>query len=94
MFLLSMASDEDPSWVSRSPAGFRSDPLSREEPRKFNENRDRPAIGCHHRRTVTSFTAVHRVTAFAEVIEAAGAIPLFLPPYSPDLNPIEQTSAD
>ena len=28
-----------------------------------------------------------------EAIEAVGATPLYLPPYSPDLNPIEQVFA-
>jgi transposase len=32
---------------------------------------------------------VHKVAGVAEAIESAGATPLFLPPYSPDLNPIE-----
>ena len=32
----------------------------------------------------------HKVTGVREVIEAAGASLLYLPPYSPDLNPIEQ----
>ena len=32
---------------------------------------------------------VHRVAGVAEAIEAAGATLLYLPPYSPDLNPIE-----
>ena len=31
----------------------------------------------------------HKVTGVAEAIEATGAKILFLPPYSPDLNPIE-----
>ena len=31
----------------------------------------------------------HRVGGIREAIEAAGAILLYLPPYSPDLNPIE-----
>ncbi|TPK92792.1 transposase [Mesorhizobium sp. B2-4-12] len=31
----------------------------------------------------------HKVTAARQTIEAAGARMLFLPPYSPDLNPIE-----
>jgi tRNA(adenine34) deaminase len=31
---------------------------------------------------------VHRSPVFAEAIEAAGAMLLYLPPYSPDLNPI------
>lgn len=31
----------------------------------------------------------HKVGGVREAIEAAGAKPLFLPPYSPDLNPIE-----
>ena len=32
----------------------------------------------------------HKVAGVHEAIEAAGATILFLPPYSPDLNPIEQ----
>jgi transposase len=32
---------------------------------------------------------VHKVAGVREAIEAAGAILLYLPPYSPDLNPIE-----
>ena len=32
----------------------------------------------------------HKVSGVREAIEAAGASVLFLPPYSPDLNPIEQ----
>jgi len=32
---------------------------------------------------------VHKVTGVREAIEAAGATLLYLPPYSPDLNPIE-----
>jgi transposase len=32
---------------------------------------------------------VHKVAGVAEAIEAAGATPLYLPKYSPDLNPIE-----
>jgi transposase len=33
--------------------------------------------------------AIHRVAGVAEAIEAAGATLRYLPPYSPDLNPIE-----
>ena len=35
----------------------------------------------------------HKVTGVREVIEAAGARLLYLPPYSPDFNPIEQIFA-
>src|SRR5260221_1184584 len=35
----------------------------------------------------------HKVAGVREAIEAAGASLLFLPPYSPDLNPIEQAFA-
>lgn len=35
----------------------------------------------------------HKVKDVREAIEAAGARLLFLPPYSPDLNPIEQLFA-
>ena len=33
---------------------------------------------------------VHHVRGIAEIIRSVGAIPLYLPPYSPDLNPIEK----
>lgn len=35
----------------------------------------------------------HKGTAVREAIEAVGASLMFLPPYSPDLNPIEQAFA-
>lgn len=35
----------------------------------------------------------HKVTGIREGIEAKGAMLLYLPPYSPDLNPIEQAFA-
>jgi len=35
----------------------------------------------------------HKVSGVKEAIEAAGAIRMFLPPYSPDFNPIEQAYA-
>jgi transposase len=35
----------------------------------------------------------HKVVGVREAIEAVGARLLYLPPYSPDLNPIEQTFA-
>jgi transposase len=37
--------------------------------------------------------AAHKVTGIREAIEARGAELLYLPPYSPDLNPIEQAFA-
>lgn len=37
--------------------------------------------------------ASHKVAGVREAIEGAGAQPLYLPPYSPDLNPIEQVFA-
>jgi transposase len=37
--------------------------------------------------------AVHKIAGVAEAIEAVGARVLYLPPYSPDLNPIEQVFA-
>ena len=35
----------------------------------------------------------HRVRGVREAIEGAGAVCLYLPPYSPDFNPIEQAFA-
>lgn len=35
----------------------------------------------------------HKVSGVKEIIEAAGAKIIYLPPYSPDLNPIEQVFA-
>src|SRR4028119_866313 len=37
--------------------------------------------------------AAHKVAGVAEAIRAAGASLMYLPPYSPDLNPIEQAFA-
>lgn len=37
--------------------------------------------------------AAHKVAGIREAIEAAGARVVYLPPYSPDLNPIEQAFA-
>ena len=37
--------------------------------------------------------AAHKVDGVARAIRAAGASVLYLPPYSPDLNPIEQVFA-
>jgi transposase len=37
--------------------------------------------------------AAHKVAGLREMIQAAGASLLYLPPYSPDLNPIEQAFA-
>lgn len=33
--------------------------------------------------------SIHKVKGVQELILSAGALPLYLPPYSPDLNPIE-----
>src|SRR6202163_4056907 len=38
-------------------------------------------------------TSPHKVPGICEAIEAAGAKLLYLPPYSPDFNPIEQLFA-
>ena len=37
--------------------------------------------------------AAHKVAGVREAIESAGATLLYLPPYSPDMNPIEQLFA-
>ena len=37
--------------------------------------------------------AAHKVAGVRDTIQAAGASLLYLPPYSPDLNPIEQVFA-
>jgi transposase len=37
--------------------------------------------------------SVHKVDGIEEAIESRGAIPFYLPAYSPDLNPIEQLFA-
>jgi transposase len=37
--------------------------------------------------------SVHKVDGIEEAIEARGAIPVYLPTYSPDFNPIEQLFA-
>ena len=35
--------------------------------------------------------AIHHVSEVTQLLEDAGILVLFLPPYSPDLNPIEET---
>ena len=35
----------------------------------------------------------HKVAGVREALQAVGAVPLYLPPYSPDFNPIEQVFA-
>jgi DDE superfamily endonuclease len=35
--------------------------------------------------------AIHRVNAIREIVEAQGVLMFFLPPYSPDFNPIEES---
>ena len=37
--------------------------------------------------------SIHKVDGIEEAIEARGALPVYLPAYSPDLNPIEQLFA-
>jgi transposase len=37
--------------------------------------------------------SAHKVPGIRDAIEGAGAKPLYLPPYSPDFNPIEQLFA-
>jgi hypothetical protein len=38
----------------------------------------------------TDNAAIHRINQVRELIEGAGAILIYLPPYSPDTNPIEE----
>ena len=45
------------------------------------------------RLNVTRIVVAHRLSTIREAIEARGARLLFLPAYSPDLNPIEQVFA-
>ncbi|CAB4024420.1 Hypothetical predicted protein [Paramuricea clavata] len=54
----------------------------------------RPFNGINSRSVVVmDNAAIHHVPEVVEVINRAGAIVRFLPPYSPDLNPIEQAFA-
>ena len=40
-----------------------------------------------------SWSSAHKVNGVRQAIEGIGASVLYLPPYSPDLNPIEQLFA-
>jgi transposase len=48
-------------------------------------------IGIHPRSSDN--LSSHKVAGVRQAIEAAGATLMYLPPYSPDLNPIEQAFA-
>jgi hypothetical protein len=43
-----------------------------------------------HSIVVLDNASIHHVHGITELIQGVGAIPLFLPPYSPDFNPIEE----
>ena len=50
-----------------------------------------PFDGSNHRSVVVFDNAsIHHLSTVVELISAAGALVRFLPPYSPDLNPIEE----
>lgn len=51
-----------------------------------------PRLNTHHL-VIMDNAAFHKSAETAELIEATGATLLFLPPYSPDFNPIEQDFA-
>ena len=44
----------------------------------------------HHSVVVMDNCAIHHVPGIKEMIEEVGALLIFLPPYSPDFNPIEE----
>lgn len=39
---------------------------------------------------LTDNVAIHRMNQVSELIEKAGSLLIYLPPYSPDMNPIEE----
>ena len=43
-----------------------------------------------HSIVVMDNASIHHVDGITELIQGVGDIPLFLPPYSPDYNPIEE----
>jgi len=43
-----------------------------------------------HTVVVLDNAAIHHVDGVVDLIESTGALAIFLPPYSPDLNPIEE----
>src|SRR5258708_7170472 len=44
----------------------------------------------HHDVVIMDNLPAHKVAGVTDTIEAVGATAFYLPPYSPDLNPIEQ----
>ena len=60
--------------------------------RRFNQWFEKRLLPCLKPQTVIVLdnATFHKSKRTRELAEAAGCILLFLPPYSPDLNPIEQ----
>ena len=64
-------------------------PMSGQSFRAYVEQILAPTLKCDDI-VIMDNVGVHKVAGVREAIEARGAILLYLPPYSPDLNPIEQ----
>ena len=44
----------------------------------------------HHSVVVMDNASIHHVSGISELVSMAGALLIYLPPYSPDYNPIEE----
>jgi transposase len=67
-------------------------PMDGEVFRAWCEQMLAPVLRPHHI-VVMDNLAAHKVDGIRQAIEACGATLLYLPPYSPDLNPIENAFA-
>jgi transposase len=79
----------DKTNCQRSFSGY----VSPTESRLLKKKLKLPPDLARHQHSIIAHLGSHKVAGVRRAIEATGARLLYLPPYSPDLNPIEQAFA-